>query len=125
MLFLSPVSTMAQEKYRLELNCTDKGNAALAELVSIPADFSTKEDLAFFLKTTLVESLQQKGYLAISVDSMAVEQKLTKGWIFLGDQYKWGELLLDSSILVVESLKIPIFFLFLRMSDNTILSDNR
>ena len=96
---------MAQEKHRLELNCRDKGNAALAELVSIPADFSTKEAMALFLKTTLVESLQRKGYLAISVDSMAVEQYVTKAWIFLGDQYKWGELLVDSSILVVESMK--------------------
>ncbi len=96
---------MAQEKHRLELNCTDKGNAALAELVSIPADFSTKEDLAFFLKTTLVEGLQRKGYLAISVDSMALEQNLTKAWIFLGDQYKWGELFIDSSILVVENIQ--------------------
>jgi outer membrane protein assembly factor BamA len=36
---------------------------------------------------------------------MAVEQYVTKAWIFLGDQYKWGELLVDSSILVVESMK--------------------
>jgi outer membrane protein assembly factor BamA len=103
LLFFCCFSTMAQEKYRLELNCTDKGNAALAELVSNPVNFSTKEDLAFFLKTTLVESLQRKGYLAISVDSMAVEQNLTKAWIFLGDQYKWGELVVDSSVLLVEN----------------------
>ncbi|MEY4739652.1 MAG: hypothetical protein RLZZ05_1036, partial [Bacteroidota bacterium] len=96
---------MAQEKHRLELNCRDKGNAALAELVSIPADFSTKEAMALFLKTNLVEGLQRKGYLSISVDSMAVEQYVTKAWIFLGDPYKWGELLVDSSIHVVESMK--------------------
>ena len=95
---------MAQEKYRLELNCTDKGNAALSELISIPADFSTKEAITVFLKTSIVESLQSKGYLAISVDSIIVEKNLTKAWIFLGDQYKWGELLIDSSILVVESM---------------------
>ena len=95
---------MAQEKYRLELNCTDKGNAALSELISIPADFSTKEAITGFLKTSIVESLQSKGYLAISVDSIIVEKNLTKAWIFLGDQYKWGELLIDSSILVVESM---------------------
>lgn len=96
---------MAQEKHRLELNCTDKGNAALAELVSNPVVFSTKEAMALFLKTAVVESLQRKGYLAISVDSLVVEQYLTKAWIFLGDQYKWGELVEDSSLLVVESIK--------------------
>jgi len=96
---------MAQEKHRLELNCTDKGNAALAELVSIPADFSSKEAMALFLRNTLVENLQRKGYLAVSVDSMAVEQNLIKAWIFLGDQYKWGELVIDSSILFVENTK--------------------
>lgn len=96
---------MAQERHRLELNCTDKGNTALSELVSIPADFSTKEATTLFLKSSVVESLQRKGYLAISVDSMVVEQYLTRAWIFLGDQYKWGELLVDSSILVVEGLK--------------------
>ena len=96
---------MAQEKHRLELNCTDKGNAALAELVSNPVVFSTKEAMALFLKTAVVESLQRKGYLAISVDSLVVEQHLTKAWIFLGDQYKWGELVEDSSLLVVESIK--------------------
>jgi len=96
---------LAQEKHRLELNCSDKGNAALAELVSIPADFSTKEAMTLFLKTILVEGLQRKGYLSISVDSMAVEQNLTKAWVFLGDQYMWGELVIDSSVLVVETMK--------------------
>lgn len=57
------------------------------------------------MKTAVVESLQRKGYLAISVDSLVVEQYLTKAWIFLGDQYKWGELVEDSSLLVVESIK--------------------
>jgi len=109
LLFLCPFSTRAQETYRLELNCTDKGNAALAELVSIPADFSSKESVALFLKTTLVESLQGKGYLAISVDSMAIEQNCTKAWIFLGDQYKWGALVVDSSILLIESIKHNTF----------------
>ena len=104
-LFCCPFSTTAQEKHRLELNCRDKGNAALAELVSIPADFSTKEAITLFLKTTLVEGLQRKGYLAISVDSMVVEKYLTRAWVFLGDQYKWGTLLVDSSILVVQSIK--------------------
>ena len=87
------------------MNCKDKGNAALAELVSIPADFSTKEAITLFLKTTLVEGLQRKGYLAISVDSMVVEKYLTKAWVFLGDQYKWGALLVDSSILVVQNMR--------------------
>ena len=96
---------MAQEKHRLELNCKDKGNAALSELVSIPADFSTKEAITLFLKRSIVESLQSKGYLAISVDSIIVEKNLTNAWIFLGDQYKWGALLVDSSILAVESMK--------------------
>ena len=105
MLFWCPFSTLAQEKHRLELNCTDKGNTALFELVSIPDDFSTKEAITLFLKTIVVESLQGKGYLAISVDSMVVEQYVTKAWIFLGDQYKWGEFIADSSILVVESMK--------------------
>jgi len=95
---------VAQEKHRLELNCKDKGNAALSELVSIPADFSTKEAITLFLKRSIVESLQSKGYLAISVDSIIVEKNLTKAWIFLGDQYKWGALLLDSSILVDGSM---------------------
>lgn len=104
-LFCCPFSTKAQEKHRLELNCTDKGNTALFELVSIPADFSTKEAVTLFLKTTVVENLQGRGYLAISVDSMVVEQYLTKAWIFLGGQYKWGELIADSSIFVVESMK--------------------
>jgi outer membrane protein assembly factor BamA len=118
---------MAQEKHRLELNCTDKGNAALAELVSIPADFSTKESVILFLKTTLVDNLQRKGYLAISVDSLAVEQHLTKAWIFLGDQYKWGELVLDSSILVAESIKgnaiQPLPGELLNMSSITLLKE--
>jgi outer membrane protein assembly factor BamA len=87
------------------LNCRDKGNAALAELISIPADFSTKEAITLFLKTTLVEGLQREGYLAISVDSMVVEKYLTKAWVFLGDQYKWGTLLVDSSILVVQNMR--------------------
>lgn len=94
---------MAQEKYRLELNCTDKGNAALSELISIPADFSTKEAITGFLKTSIVESLQSKGYLAISVDSIIVEKILQRPGFFRRP-IQVGELLIDSSILVVESM---------------------
>lgn len=90
---------MAQERHGLEVNCTDKGNAALVDLVSIPANFSGKEACALFLKEELMEALQRKGFLAISVDSMVVEGNKTKAWIFLGDQFRWGEIIVDSTIL--------------------------
>lgn len=92
---------MAQERHRLELNCSDKGNAALADLISIPSNFSTKEESAVFLKESVVEALQQKGFLAISVDSIKVEGFLTKAWIFLGHQYKWGTIIVDSAVLEI------------------------
>jgi outer membrane protein assembly factor BamA len=118
---------MAQEKHKLELNCTDKGNTALSELVSIPADFSTKESIALYLKATVVESLQRKGYLAISVDSILVEQNLTKAWIYLGDQYKWGELIVDSSVIDVESIKsniiLPVVGELLTMASIALLKE--
>ena len=99
LLTICGIPTLAQERHGLEVNCTDKGNAALADLLSIPANFSGKETCALFLKEELVEGLQRKGFLAISVDSMVVEGNRTRAWVFLGDQYKWGEIIVDSSIL--------------------------
>ncbi len=99
LLMVFCVSTNAQERHGIEVYCTDKGNAALSDLVSIPANFSNKEACLLFLKQTLVEGLQRRGFLAASIDSMVVLDNSTRAWLYLGDQYRWGKLLVDSTIL--------------------------
>ena len=102
LLLLLFTSTTAQQ-HKLELVCKDKGNAALLEQVTVPTFFSGKEACADFLKQEFLPNLRTKGFLEVSVDSLSEENKVTTAWVHLGNQYKWGSILFDSSLLLLAS----------------------
>ena len=102
LLLLLFTSTTAQQ-HKLELVCKDKGNAALLEQVTVPQFFSGKEACADFLKQEFLPNLRTKGFLEVSVDSLSEEDKITSAWVHLGNQYKWGSILFDSSLLLLAS----------------------
>ena len=93
------------QQTKLELVYIDKGSNALLEPLDVLFDFSGKEECRSYLKDEYLPRLRKKGFLEVSVDSLQEEQSLTKAWVHLGPQYKWGTISIDSSLL---SLTFPL-----------------
>lgn len=95
-------SVWAQQKHQLEIVRVDKGTTPIAELVTLPAEFKTQEECALFVEVQLVAQLHRKGYLATSLDSMVKSSHLTRVFLFLGEQYTWGEITMDTGLSIVD-----------------------
>jgi len=64
---------------------------------SFPSADSTRS----YLKKTFLPDLYKEGYLAASVDSIHLENGITQAWVYLGEQYNWGELMPDSNLILL------------------------
>ena len=64
---------------------------------SFPSADSTRS----YLKKTFLPDLYKEGYLAASVDSIHLENGITQVWVYLGEQYNWGELMPDSNLILL------------------------
>ncbi len=79
----------------LKLHSVDSNQALLLSLAEVPENFEDPGYSFDFLKK-LVPALQEKGYLAASIDSFYYEDDNYGAFIFLGKQYKWARLSFDS-----------------------------
>jgi outer membrane protein assembly factor BamA len=102
-LLLFFANYLQAQQYKLELVCKDKGNAALLEQVTLLDNFSGREACETYLRNSLLPALRQKGFLEASVDSLVEMEKFSKAWLHLGEQYKWGSLLFDSSFSLLDA----------------------
>lgn len=91
----------AQQKYVLELNRVDKGSAAEQDMIGRTQEFSDKNACVQYLRQQLLPTLQKKGYLAASVDTMTISEQHAAASIYLGPRYEWGEIRLDSAVLSI------------------------
>ena len=91
-IFLAAISLHAQEKMNLTIVCTDKGNKAPKELLRVPNEFSSVASIDQFLRRDYIKGLWEKGYLAASIDSNKIENNFYRAFLFLGEQYAWGQL---------------------------------
>jgi outer membrane protein assembly factor BamA len=116
----------AQEQIGLQVVCVDKGNEALKELIKSPSEFSSKQLLDQYLSKDCLSVLWSKGYLAASVDSLVQAEKKYIAYIFLGEQYAWGELKIGLSERAILPLKwnllLPSVGKMMKPSDLTDLS---
>jgi outer membrane protein assembly factor BamA len=87
------------QQTKLELVYIDKGSNALLEPFDVLFDFSGKQECRAYLQDQYLPRLRKKGFLEVSVDSLQEEKSLTKAWVHLGPQYKWGTISIDSSLL--------------------------
>jgi len=87
----------AQGKMNLKIVCTDKGNEAFKALVNEATDFSSATDIKEYLRNQFLPKLWSNGYLSASVDSMQVQHQQLFAYLFLGEQYYWGEIKWDNS----------------------------
>lgn len=77
------------------LRSVDSSQALLLSLADMPQEFEDPGFAFEFIKG-LIPSLQEKGYLAASIDSIYIENELYGAYVFLGKQYKWATLSFDS-----------------------------
>jgi len=116
----------AQEQIGLQVVCVDKGNEALKELIKSPSEFSSKHLLDQYLSKDCLSVLWSKGDLAASVDSLVQAEKKYIAYIFLGEQYAWGELKIGLSERAILPLKwnllLPSVGKIMKPSDLTDLS---
>lgn len=79
--------------------------------VPAPPQAASSNDVATFLKE-LVPALQAKGFLAASLDSLHISEGVYDAFLFLGKQYRWGVLSLDSLLpQVLQALNLRAGFL--------------
>ncbi len=86
-----------QQKHRLEHVLVGKVTTPQQDLLR-PREFGTQQECNLYLQQELLPQLQKKGYLAASVDSLASDKDLTRAYVFLGEQYRWGKIMIDSAI---------------------------
>ena len=105
-----PDGACAQQKYVLELTRVDKGSTEAEDIVARKMEFSGKQECEDFVQKQFLAKLQKKGYLAASFDSVMIGDLSGAAWVFLGPAYAWGEIKIDSSILLVSKYNDPELF---------------
>lgn len=71
------------------------------EKLKLPESFPDADSTLSYLSKSFLPNLFREGYLAASVDSIATDKFLTRAWVYLGDQYSWGELMVDSNLVML------------------------
>ena len=92
--------------HTLQVIRVDKGKVDLEDIFNKPREFNSAEDCQTFLQRQLLSSLQERGYLAASVDSIAYDSVVTTAWVYGGERYTWGKIKFDTSLLQKEQVEI-------------------
>jgi outer membrane protein assembly factor BamA len=85
----------AGQQATVKLHSIDVPQEQLERVAAMPAGFAESAE-AFNWLQQLLPSLQGKGYLAASIDSLYAKDESYEAWIFLGKEYKWARLSFDS-----------------------------
>ena len=101
---------LAQQKYVLELTRVDKGSAEEEDIIGRKMEFSGKQACEEYVQKQFLAKLQKKGYLAASIDSVTIGEFGGAAWVFLGAAYQWGEIKIDSTLLLVSTYDEPELF---------------
>lgn len=104
------LSLNAQDSLRLSVRCTDKPHSDLSAWVSIPESFQDSTALSSYLSDVFIPSMQDAGFLGVSIDSLKMDKPNTVIFIHLGEKFSWGQVRLDSSlnqIIGSQSLGLP------------------
>ncbi|RYY54008.1 MAG: hypothetical protein EOO09_15910 [Chitinophagaceae bacterium] len=87
---LGALPLAAQQQYPLRLTGVDQDSSFLASL-GIPAGFPTRNECVKFINE-LPASLQSKGYVTVSIDTIRYDSASARMVLFLGARYHWGAL---------------------------------
>jgi outer membrane protein assembly factor BamA len=95
-IFLLLHSSASAQNYAVQLYSVDNNKLLLDELVKQQQSVFATSGAALGFIQNLVPTLQQKGYLAASVDSVEVQGNTYTAYVFAGHSYKWAQISLDS-----------------------------
>ncbi|MFI5130074.1 MAG: POTRA domain-containing protein [Chitinophagales bacterium] len=82
---------MAQNNYALFTRCVDKDSTFLSDDLKIPSAFSSRAACTEYVNQ-LPRSLQSRGYVTASLDSVSYDSAFAKIVLFTGDIYKWAQI---------------------------------
>ncbi|MFV0605504.1 MAG: POTRA domain-containing protein [Niabella sp.] len=80
----------SQADYKLEVLSVDK-NPAFIQSLNLKTTFFTKDDCGSYLQQ-IIPTLQAKGYISASIDSVLSDSLTTKIYLFAGENYTWEHL---------------------------------
>ncbi len=95
-MLLSVLSFTLTAQYRVNYKIVDKDSASLKSKAGLLTDFKTKPDAEEYL-LKLPINLTTKGFVTASIDSLIVDSLSARVELFLGAQYRWTSLTLDSA----------------------------
>jgi outer membrane protein assembly factor BamA len=95
-MLLSFLSLTLTAQYRVNYEIVDKDSTVLKAKAGLLTDFKTKPDAEEYL-LKLPVSLAAKGFVTASIDSLKVDSLSAYVELFLGAQYRWTSLTLDSA----------------------------
>lgn len=95
-ILLSVLSLTLTAQYRVNYKIVDKDSAFLKSKAGLLADFKTKPDAEEYL-LKLPVNLATKGFVTASIDSLKGDSLSAYVELFLGAQYRWTSLTLDSA----------------------------
>jgi outer membrane protein assembly factor BamA len=78
----------AQDSFALRYHIQDKDTTGRIDMAGLTRAFASGDECRQYL-ATLPSSLQKKGYLAASVDSIRMDSLWGEAWVFIGEQYRW------------------------------------
>lgn len=89
MLLLQVGLLASQSNYMLSIIPIDKDSAFIKESISPKTQFENKDECMIYIGQ-LVPSLQAKGYIGASIDSIYTDSLQTTLQLFVGEMYKWS-----------------------------------
>ena len=87
--FLAAPLFMQAQSYRLRLHGVDLPEEKITAIIKPPANLTTQPGIVSFIQG-IVPALQEKGFLAASVDSIQVQNEVYDCYVYAGQQYKWA-----------------------------------
>lgn len=95
-MLLSVLSFTLSAQYKINYKIVDKDSATIKGNAGLLIDFKTKPDAEEYLQKLPV-NLATKGFVTASVDSLKIDSLSAYVELFLGAQYRWTSLTLDSA----------------------------
>lgn len=97
MLLLTGIGGLSvHAQYRLQVRIVDKDSAMLPSLIRIPPAFKSQAACITYVQG-LPGLLQSKGFIAASVDEVVYDSLEARADVFLGEQFRWIRLAVDSN----------------------------
>ncbi len=88
---LQVLHSAAQNNYKLYIRCPDKDSTAILSRLGLQTEFSSRFTCATYINQ-LPGSLQAKGYVTASIDSLHYDSLSARMLLFVGELYRWARL---------------------------------